>query len=196
MLLSSLPVDAANNTASSLRNVIEQKSESLQWLVVADDQPQLLSRLRSGLVDEQTAIVTAPQSSWDLGGQEFIAGLEELLSGQQPSHLLLAGDSLADFETVAESDAAIDGAGQSEAAASNRIFNGARKVQLRIKQAKRHLIQQVTRLCQHDGVREALESGKLTLHVLFLHVETNEFFRFDFGDGEFRRVGLETSRAG
>ena len=147
------------------------------------------------LESKSAAMVSVAQWQWDFSQPDWQQTVGWAVGEAGVSHLLLVGHSQSVAEQAAggheSSDTGIarrpiSGSRSVNGFATERLFNGARQVQLQLRQARQHYSEQVAAACQVPPVAESLQQGKLQLHTLFYMAQTNAFHHFDVKNGQFR----------
>ncbi len=172
-----------NPYLTSLQNLVDGKEASLDWLVIAHNDPVMLQRL-SNIIDESaSALLQIPQSDWDFHGQDLPRVINWAVQETGLKHLLLLGHSKAEPTEFAATwigeNSATDSHSESAGSSFNRLLDGARRVQQQASRSKSDFQSQVEHLLSLEDVREAVSLGKLKVHALFYMDQAGTFLRYD-----------------
>lgn len=175
---------------ASLQSLFEDKPPTLQWLVIAHNDPALIRRLSEVVDDESAAMLQIPQSSWDLEAEDLPVAVKWSIDVARVERLLLVGHSQAAPQGESASwigdDLATVEPADSLQSSYQRLLGGANQVQHAIQQSKDHFAAQVSHLCEIEEVQRALVEGRLKLHTLFYVSQGGTFLLFDLVTQTFR----------
>ncbi len=168
---------------ASLQSLFEDRQPTLQWLVIAHNDPALVRRLSEVVDNESAAMLQIPQSSWDLDRGDLPVAVKWSIDVARAERLLLVGHSQAapqpeSASWIGDELVAVEPA-DSLQSSYQRLLGGANQVQHEIQQSKDHFAAQVAHLCEIEEVQRALAEGRLQLHALFYVSQGGTFLLFD-----------------
>ncbi len=164
--------------------LIQQNSNSVDWLVIAHDDSRMIRNLTNAFAESSAAMVQMPQSSWDFGKDEFATTIEQSVRQASIAHIVLVGHSegVLSSETIRffKNFPRRTNAGPGSLDATyNRLLNRAKQAQNGLQRAKNHFAQQFDHLSKIPGVKNRLLNNELQLHGLLYIAESGVFLCYD-----------------
>jgi carbonic anhydrase len=184
--------ETGNTYVDHLQALSDSQQTTLDWLVIAHNDPAMVRRVAEVVGSDTTAILEIPQADWDLEGDKTTEAIQWAIEAGEVKHLLLVGHSKAITNQNPPSglgDTTSTGDQYPTKATSQRLFDGVKRVHDQTQLSKAEFAEQVTKLCEIESVQDGIASGQLQLHALFYLAQCGTFLVFDIPSQEYRTLG-------
>lgn len=166
-----------------IEKLLDERSETIESLVISHDDA-LLTRKLSDCLNEPTAMLPIPQSTWGFADGLMLEAVCWALREGGFKQLIVVGHSQGGSVS---SNAAVVGADNrqlkseedSSGASCSRLLAGAERGQWQLQQAKSYFAEQFQRLLDTPEVQNRIADGDLHMHGLFYLAESGIFLQFD-----------------
>ncbi|HMO83715.1 MAG TPA: hypothetical protein PKC18_02220 [Lacipirellulaceae bacterium] len=158
-------------------------SEPVKFLVFADRQPALLSRVSAALNTSQSLIVPAAQPQWLLPDRSIADAAKWAVAEAGVDRLMIVGSSAnrSPDDEFAE-DIPFNLTAKRDIAELMRAANAATR------RAEQFYAQQIRTILSTPGSSDGLAQGTLRFHGMFYRVESGVFAAYSPIDGPFRAL--------
>jgi carbonic anhydrase len=180
----------SNPHITSLQKLFADQTATLDWLVIAHNDPIMSRRLADVVQGKRAAMLNINQADWDLGGTELPEAVEWSIDEAGVQHLLIVGHSQADAR-AAQVTWMGDHSGMPESqpqTAYDRLLAGANRFQAEIQQAKDHFAEQIEHLSAWKELHDAMIAGRLQLHALFYLAPSGTFLIYEPASRVFKPI--------
>jgi carbonic anhydrase len=168
----------------ALETALAAATRPVEWLVIAHNDPRMLSTLRSALAGESAAVLEVSQELWDFDGRQIPETIEWALTQTPIRHLVLAGHTLAGSPTSRASLSAIAPRNGGQESYS-KLLTGAQRNNARNHAAQERMAMQFQQLCQIPLVDARCSSGELHLYALLYRSDSGLFLAYDSHQEQF-----------
>lgn len=172
------------------RTLQQHQPGAVDWLVLAHNDSQLLSRVDEAFSDSLLAVIALPQSRWQLDEQRIGEAVDWAIQELGVKGVLLVGHSQGEVpeDTVRLLGGKVKTSRrQTELTVKSQpLFDRVRKTQLRAESLQRQLAGQVEKLCRLTVVQTHMIRHQLQLHGLFYRAESDVFYAYDLQQRNFR----------
>jgi carbonic anhydrase len=184
-------ISQLNPYIHQMRRTLQQHQPgAVDWLVLAHNDSQLLSRVNEAFPHSVLAVIALPQSHWQLDEQRISEAVDWAIQELGVKGVLLVGHSQG--EMAEEPIRLLGGKSKTRmhqpdiAAKSNSLLDRVRKTQLRAESLQRQLAGQIEKLCRLTAVQTHMIRHHLQLHGLFYRAESGVFYAYDLQQRNFR----------
>ncbi|MDV6033065.1 MAG: hypothetical protein F9B45_23865 [Phycisphaera sp. RhM] len=168
----------SSHSIDRLQQAIMEDESTIDWLLIAHDDPDLHSRLAKAAAMESSGMLTMHQSQWEFQSGDLGSLLDSAVARGGVQRLWLVGHS-----EGCDGDSADDSA-QSETGHS--LIGAARSMLNKASRAKDDFASKVKSLHQHPAVQQAVADGDLRVHALFYLTHCKTFLMYNPATNEFR----------
>lgn len=185
-------VSTANPYIHKLRRSLQQtRPVAVDWLVLADNDTQLLKHLDEAFPGSMLAVIALPQSRWQMDDQIVAEAVEWAVDELGVKGVLLVGHSQGGapeepVKLLGGKAKAITNHGGGPAAASGSLIDRVKGAQSRAARVQTQFAQQVHNLSQMAALRGRLTRNQVQLHGLFYRGESGIFCVYDRRQRSFR----------
>jgi hypothetical protein len=177
-----------NPHLTNLRSLFEGKQTTLDWLVIAHNDPIIDKRLATVVGEQPAVMLQIPQEDWEIDSGSIREAIRWSIDEADVKHVLFVGHSKAEVTKAAatwigETIGADEPRGTSTS--YERLLAGARRLEDQIQQSKNHFVGQIDHVCADVELAEAFAAGKVRLHTLFYMAESGTFLIYNIGKGTF-----------
>lgn len=173
----------SNTYVESMYQLLDQHQGTVDCLIVAHNDPEMIRRLTEAMQDQALAVLPVSQADWDNNLPAIIAAAVD--SGID--HVLIAGHSngiqLAE-PTLVNSGAPSTGK-QLPAGGVNRVFTGACQTEYQLDASKKHFINQLSQLSESEELADLECSDEFRLNSIFFVANGGAFLRYNISDHTF-----------
>lgn len=179
-----LTYQTSNCYLNALQKVIDEVTNPIECLVIADRDPQLIRSLSASLDDEKTAFLNVAQEYWDFSDQEFADAIEWILQQGTITNVVLAGTS----QMVRDKITALSTRSDSLKAevGYNKLLAGVERQNIRNREAASWFVSQVQELLRVPAIYKYWSEKQLQVHGLFYRVESGLFLAYNLETHELR----------
>jgi hypothetical protein len=186
-----------------LRQIREQLpvngNTSVDWLVFAHNDPRMLSGLEAALSGTVMAVVSLPQSCWEMDDEMVEEVLQWAISESSVKGVLLVGHSQGgtpeDLVQIMGNTGATRSRSSIDRAASKSPLARAKHAQSKVAGCERHFVNQLEKLGRLAGINHRFLPQPLQTEGLFYRCESGVFCLFDRQNRTFRALLPDASVA-
>ncbi|TWT78358.1 Carbonic anhydrase [Posidoniimonas polymericola] len=180
MSVTTLPIPQ-NPHAAALEAAIAESARPIECLVVAHNDPKMLSDLTAALDGEAAVVLEASQDVWDFDGEHLPTAIAWAVEQTGLHQVVLVGHTLAGGR---QSRASLAAAASRDS--YQTLLSGVQQSNTRILAAQERFALQVQQLLQVPQVANRCSSRELSVHGLLYRAESGVFLAYDAGRDTFR----------
>ncbi|MCS7465621.1 hypothetical protein NZK35_02910 [Stieleria sp. ICT_E10.1] len=168
----------SSHSIDRVQQAIVEEESTIDWMLIAHDDPDLQSRLAKAAAMESSGMLTMHQSQWDFQSADLASLLDSAVARSGVRRLWLVGHS------EGCDDGPVDDSAQSET--GHRLIGAARSMLNKASRAKDDFASKAKSLHQHPAVQQAVDDGDLRVHALFYLAHCKTFLLYNPATHEFR----------
>ena len=174
----------ANHYVQAWQSEGRFRSKKINTLVIVHHDRELIAAVSAGLDVDASAVLSAPQSSWQFDQGDLIDAVDWALAQGSIERVIVAGHSSTANETA---NRQTDAAGEStvRSALLPRMIEGCQRTKLQNRLVEESLIAQIQQLSDRLAVAKCQEQSNLRLIGLLYRCETGTFSIYDGLKGTF-----------
>lgn len=169
---------SSNSYIVALESVLTHATQPLESLVIAPNDPKMLSALKMALNNEFAVVLEVSQDVWDFDGKELPQAIEWALEQTDLDQLVLVEHTLAGRRQSRASIAASE-AIHSRHDSYQKLVNGVHLNNSRNRAAQDRLAVQVRQVLQIPLVANRCSTGELGVHGLVYRADSGLFLAYD-----------------
>jgi carbonic anhydrase len=174
-----------NPHISALETALADAKKTIEFLVIAHNDPEMLSALSSAFAGESAVVLEISQNVWDFEGNQLPEAIEWALEVFDIRHLVLAGHTLAGGP-LSRGSLTASATNKSEQDSYGKLIAGARFNNVRNRPAKDRLALQVKQLLELPIVKNRCRNGELSVYGLLYRAESGLFMAYDTNQDTFK----------
>ncbi|MBS1808193.1 MAG: hypothetical protein JST84_08380 [Acidobacteria bacterium] len=191
-------ISMVNPYIHQIRQTLQRNQPgAVDWLVLAHNDSQLLSRVDAAFSDSVLAVIALPQSHWQLDELRISEAIDWAIQKLGVKGVLVVGHSQS--EVTEDTIRLLGGKVKNRrypldvAPKSYSLLDRVRKTQLRAEGLQRQLAGHIEKLCRLTVVQSHMIRHQLQLHGLFYRAESDMFYAYDLQKRNFRPLLSEAA---
>ncbi|PAY21135.1 hypothetical protein CKO51_02265 [Rhodopirellula sp. SM50] len=168
----------SSHSIDRVQHAITEDESTIDWLLIAHDDPDLHSRLAKAAAMESSCMLTVHQSQWEFQSAGLASLLDSAVARSGVQRLWLVGHSEGCDDDPLEDSA--------QGETGHQLIGAARTMLNKASRAKDDFASKVKSLHQHPAVQQAVADGDLRVHALFYLAHCKTFLMYNSATHEFR----------
>ena len=187
-MIRKLSSKSINPHISALKAVFAQATRPIQWLVIAHNDPRLVSSLVSAFDGQSAAVLQVSQDTWDFDSKDFKEMIEWALHQGDIRDVVLVGSSQPNGAT-SRASLVTARPNAPEKGGYARLLARLRQHNAHMSEVQEEFADHVQKLSQLPVVRGCWSLGQLAVSGLFYRAETGLFLHYDAAANTFVPLG-------